>query len=61
MTGSACLLQAVRLAGQGLRNGVIERQLFIAASTVIAHLSRIFAKLGVTTPRGPGRPGPTAG
>ena len=49
------------LAGQGLRNGVIERQLFIAASTVIAHLARIFAKLGVTTPRRAGRPGRTAG
>ena len=40
------------LAGQGPCNEVIERQLFIAASTVIAHLARIFAKLGVTNPRG---------
>ena len=49
------------LAGQGLCNEVIERQLFIAASTVNVHLSQVFTELGVTTPRRAGRPGRTAG
>jgi DNA-binding NarL/FixJ family response regulator len=44
----------VRLAGQGLRDEAIERQLFIAASTVEVHLSHVFIKLYVTTPRGAG-------
>jgi predicted ATPase/DNA-binding CsgD family transcriptional regulator len=42
-------LEVVRLAGQGLRNDAIAGQLFIAPGTVKAHLSHIFAKLGVTT------------
>jgi len=42
-------LEVVRLAGQGLRNEAIARQLFIAPSTVKVHLSHIFTKLGVTT------------
>jgi len=42
-------LEVVRLAGQGLRNDAIARQLFVAPSTVKVHLSHIFTKLGVTT------------
>jgi DNA-binding CsgD family transcriptional regulator len=42
-------LEVVRLAGQGLRNEAIARQLFIAPGTVKVHLSHIFTKLGVTT------------
>ena len=43
-------LEVVRLAGQGLRNDSIARQLFIAPGTVKVHLYHIFAKLGITTP-----------
>jgi DNA-binding CsgD family transcriptional regulator len=42
-------LEVVRLAGEGLRNDAIARQLFIAPSTVKVHLTHIFAKLGITT------------
>jgi DNA-binding CsgD family transcriptional regulator len=42
-------LQVARLAGQGLRNEAIARRLFIAPGTVKVHLTRIFAKLGITT------------
>jgi len=42
-------LDIVRLVGEGLRNDAIARRLFIAPGTVKAHLSHIFAKLGITT------------
>jgi DNA-binding CsgD family transcriptional regulator len=42
-------LDVVRLVGEGLRNDAIARRLLIAPGTVKAHLSHIFAKLGVTT------------
>jgi DNA-binding CsgD family transcriptional regulator len=42
-------LEVVRLAGEGLRNDAIARRLFIAPGTVKAHLTHIFAKLGITT------------
>jgi len=42
-------LEVVRLVGEGLRNDVIARRLFIAPGTVKVHLSHIFAKLGITT------------
>ena len=42
-------LEVVRLAGEGLRNDAIARQLFIAPGTVKVHMSHIFAKLGITT------------
>ena len=42
-------LQVARLVGEGLRNDVIARRLFIAPGTVKVHLTHIFAKLGITT------------
>jgi predicted ATPase/DNA-binding CsgD family transcriptional regulator len=42
-------LEVVRLAGEGLRNDAIARRLFIAPGTVKAHLTHVFAKLGITT------------
>jgi len=42
-------LEVVRLVSEGLRNDAIARRLFIAPGTVKAHLSHIFAKLGITT------------
>jgi predicted ATPase/DNA-binding CsgD family transcriptional regulator len=42
-------LDVVRLVGEGLRNDAIARRLFIAPGTVKAHLSHIFAKLGIST------------
>jgi predicted ATPase/DNA-binding CsgD family transcriptional regulator len=41
--------EVARLAGEGLRNDAIARRLFIAPGTVKVHLSRIFAKLGIST------------
>jgi predicted ATPase/DNA-binding CsgD family transcriptional regulator len=52
-TGWASLTPAeweiVRLVSEGLRNDAIARRLFIAPGTVKAHLTHIFAKLGITT------------
>ena len=52
-TGWASLTPAerevVRLVSEGLRNDAIARRLFIAPGTVKVHLTRIFAKLGITT------------
>jgi predicted ATPase/DNA-binding CsgD family transcriptional regulator len=52
-TGWASLTPAerevVRLATEGLRNDAIARRLFIAPGTVKAHLTHVFAKLGITT------------
>jgi DNA-binding CsgD family transcriptional regulator len=42
-------LEVVRLVGEGMRNDAIARRLVIAPGTVKAHLTHIFAKLGVTT------------
>jgi len=42
-------LEVIRLVGEGLRNDAIARRLFIAPGTVKAHLTHIFAKLGITT------------
>jgi predicted ATPase/class 3 adenylate cyclase/DNA-binding CsgD family transcriptional regulator len=42
-------LQVVRLVSEGLRNDAIARRLFIAPGTVKVHLSRIFAKLDIST------------
>ena len=42
-------LEVARLVGEGLRNDVIARRLFIAPGTVKVHLSHIFTKLGITT------------
>lgn len=40
-------LEAARLAGEGLPNKTIARQLNVSISTVETHLTRAYAKLGV--------------
>ncbi len=42
-------LEILRLVGEGLSNKQIGKELFISDRTVQAHLSNIFAKLGVNT------------
>lgn len=42
-------LEIVRLVAKGLTNPQIAEQLFVARETVKAHLSSVFAKLGVST------------
>ena len=39
----------LRLAGQGLTNAQIGRELFISEATVKTHLLRAYAKLGVSS------------
>ncbi|HET9059284.1 MAG TPA: AAA family ATPase [Acidimicrobiales bacterium] len=48
---TAMELRAATLAGQGLTNPQIAKQLFLSAKTVEHHLSRAYAKLGVTSRR----------
>jgi DNA-binding CsgD family transcriptional regulator len=42
-------LDVVRLASEGLTNPEIGKKLFISRATVKAHLSRVYAKLGIAT------------
>jgi DNA-binding CsgD family transcriptional regulator len=42
-------MQVVKLTSEGLTNPQIAERMFVASATVKAHLSHIFAKLGVTT------------
>ncbi len=46
---SARELEVLRLLAQGLSNRAIGEALFISDRTVQAHLTNIYAKLGVTT------------
>jgi DNA-binding CsgD family transcriptional regulator len=48
---TAMELRVARLAGEGLTNGQIARQLFISVKTVEHHLSSVYAKLGVASRR----------
>ena len=57
--------QVASMAVSGLTNGEIATRLFVTASTVEFHLSKVFRKLGITSrrqiPRAMGEPGAVAG
>ena len=57
--------QVAAMAVSGLTNGEIATRLFVTASTVEFHLSKVFRKLGITSrrqiPRAMGEPGAVAG
>lgn len=42
-------LQVARLASQGLTNQQIAEQLFISRHTVVYHLHKLYAKLGIAS------------
>ncbi|MFJ9895103.1 AAA family ATPase [Streptomyces sp. NPDC091280] len=57
--------QVASMAASGLTNGEIATRLFVTASTVEFHLSKVFRKLGITSrkqiPHAIGEPDPAAG
>ena len=45
-------IEVVRLVAQGLTNAQVARELVVTSRTVNAHLTAIYAKLGVTSRSG---------